>query len=45
LQPQSTSFTEDDMQNERGRAYTAIDNGADINAVKKRFKEKTGEDL
>ena len=41
----SGSFTEDDMQNERGRAYTAIDNGADINAVKKRFKEKTGEDL
>ena len=41
----SASFTEDDMQNERGRAYTAIDNGADINAVKKRFKEKTGEDL
>jgi len=41
----TASFTEDDMQNERGRAYTAIDNGADINAVKKRFKEKTGEDL
>jgi ribosomal protein L9 len=41
----AASFTEDDMQNERGRAYTAIDNGADINAVKKRFKEKTGEDL
>jgi len=43
-QPSST-FSADEMQAERGRAYTAIDNGADINAVKKRFKEKTGEDL
>jgi len=41
----SSAFTEDEMQSERGRAYTAIENGADIKAVKERFKKKTGEDL
>lgn len=34
-----------DMNDERGKAYQAIENGADIAAVKKRFKERTGEDL
>lgn len=34
-----------DMNEERGKAYQAIENGADITAVKKRFKERTGEDL
>jgi hypothetical protein len=34
-----------DMQSERGFAYEAIDAGADINEVKRRFKQKTGEDL
>jgi len=34
-----------DMNEERGKAYQAIEDGADINAVKERFKERTGEDL
>jgi hypothetical protein len=34
-----------DMNDERGKAYQAIDDGADITAVRKRFKERTGEDL
>ena len=34
-----------DMNEERGKAYQAIEDGADITAVKERFKKRTGEDL